>query len=410
MIKNGIAYGMDCPWVFQVKKAREAYLWDQHHKRYIDFTSGWNVANLGWNNEEVSAAVIEQVGRNTYVPMWASDSIQEQYAEQLLDCFPLSLNAVCRTTSGTEANELAMKIARAVTGRKTILGFANSYHGQSLATMALSFPEDVFERIGFMPEGFVQLDFPLIQADGHSDLAQFLTRLDAILDQSNVAAIVLEAGMMTGSGLAYVAEPQFLPAVREITQRHKVLMILDEVGTGFSRCGALFAQQLHHVTPDLITLAKAIANGAGAMGAVITNAQSLEPVIGCINLTSTFGWTPIACAAASATLAIHRRERLWEQAATKGDWLKKQLQQALVDHPKVGNIQGIGCEIGVNFVNNRKENLPDLSYTLGVVERALKKGLHLTCSNQSTIQIMPPLTINSSILEEGVAIFLNCLE
>jgi 4-aminobutyrate aminotransferase-like enzyme len=406
MIKHGIAYNYDLPWVLQVNKAQGAYVWDQYGKQYIDFTSGWNVANLGFNNPEITQAVIEQAKINHYAPMWTSEAIQERYAEELTRSLDSSLNTVCRATSGTEANEIAMKIARAATNRKKIIGFMNAYHGQSLATLALSYSEQAVGKIGPLPDQFIQLQFP----KNINSLPQFYIDLEKTLENHDVAAIVLEACMVTGSGTTYVTEPDFLRTVRKLTKKYGTLMILDEVGTGFSRCGSLFAHELYQVVPDIMTLAKAISNGAAAMAAVVTNKDLLEPTLPYVNMTSTFGWTPIACAAALATLQIHQRDKVYEQARTKGQWLLEELSNQLATHPKVGAVQGIGLEIGISFVTNQEKQESDHAFAAEVVTQALKNGLHITCCSQNVIQLMPPLIIPESDLQEGVAMLIRSIE
>ena len=412
MIKNGIVYNDDLPWVFQISKAQGSFIWDHHEKKYIDFTSGWNVANLGFNNPEITAAVIEQVTTNHYAPMWTSDVIQEHYAAELTHALHSSLNTICRATSGTEANEMAIKIARASTGRKKIIGFTNAYHGQSLATLALSYSEKALEKIGPLPAQFVQFQFPSknsITGDITELLSQFYSDLEKTLENQDIAAIVLEACMVTGSGTAYVTEPGFLSEVRRLTKKYGTLMILDEVGTGFSRCGSLFAHELYEVVPDILTLAKAISNGVAAMAAVVVNEKLIEPTLPYINITSTFGWTPIACAAASATLKIHQRDRVFDQAKTKGEWLLNELRHKLANHPKVGNIQGIGLEVGVSFVINRAKGAADKDFAAEVVRKALDNGLHITCCSQNVIQLMPPLIIQESVLQEGLEMFIRSI-
>ncbi len=412
MIKQGIAYNIDLPWVLEIVQAQGEYIWDAQQKRYIDFTSGWNVANLGFNHPEITAAVLEQAKKNHYAPMWTSDPIHDHYASQLLAVLPASLNTICRATNGTEANEMAIKIARAATERKKIIGFKQAYHGQSLATMALSFSGESVKHIGPLPAEFIQLTFPAkssIHEHNNQSLLSFYAELERTLERRDVAAIVVEACMVTGSGLAYVTHASFLHEVRRMTQKYGTLMILDEVGTGFSRCGALFAHELYDVVPDILTLAKSITNGAAAMGALVANNKLIEPVLPYINITSTFGWTPIACAAASAVLSIHQRDQVFVDAKKKGTWLLNELQKELADHPKVGNVQGIGMEIGITFINNLQERNADYEFTNKVVNTALASGLHVTCCGLNVIQLMPPLTIKERLLHEGVELLLHAI-
>ena len=160
MIKHHIVYNPVVDWRFDLSKAEGPFLWDSNNKRYIDFSSGWNTTNLGWNNPEVNQAVAEQTKKNVYAPMWTADEIQSRYAEELTNSFPQKLDAVCRATGGTEANEMALKIARAVTSRQRIVSFAHTYHGQSFGTLALGFIPSYVKQIAPLVPEFIQLDYP----------------------------------------------------------------------------------------------------------------------------------------------------------------------------------------------------------------------------------------------------------
>jgi len=163
MIKHNIVCNPAVDRRFDLSRAEGSFLWDKENKRYIDFSSGWNTTNLGWNNPEITEALITQARKNTYAPMWTADEMQIKYAEELTKAFPDELNVVCRATGGTEANEMALKIARSVTGRSKIISFKNTYHGQSFGTLALGFiPEYVKSIAPLVPE-FVQMDYPVDQ-------------------------------------------------------------------------------------------------------------------------------------------------------------------------------------------------------------------------------------------------------
>src|SRR3972149_48024 len=238
MIRNHIFYNpVASEWKLEVTKAQGPCLWDENKKQLIDFTSGWNVANLGWNRPEVNDAIARQSKNNVYVPMETSGAIQEAYAEEFAASLPAELNAFCRATGGTEANEIALKIARAATGRKKIIGFRDTYHGQSFGAMSIGYQPEYVEAISPMVPEFVQIDFPSAYNWGLSDsetLAKFLTTLEGLLKKKDVAAIVTEAGIVTGWGSTKVAPGGDFKAVRKLTAQYGTLMILDEVGTGFS--------------------------------------------------------------------------------------------------------------------------------------------------------------------------------
>ena len=402
MIKNHIVYNPSADYRIKFARAEDSYIYDDAGKRYIDFTSGWNVTNLGWNHPEIAEAVVEQARKNVYVPFWGADSVQEEYAEKLTAALPKELNACIKTTSGTEAVEVAIKIARAASGRKKIIGFKNSYHGQLFASMSLCMPANLTQAMAPLVPEFVQIDFPRNTGD-EQVLQHFRGELDALLSKKDVAAIVCEPGIITGRGSVYVAPPGFLSAIRELTIKYGTLLIVDEVGTGFSRTGKLFGIEQESVVPDMICFAKAIANGAAAIGAVVGKSDVIESANPLANLTATFGWTSIACAASIKALEIHQREQIWEQSQSKGRYMMDCLKSRLSGNPEVVDIRGIGMEIGVEIKHS-------IAFYHKVSTTAAKNGLHLVGDPMmSLIQIMPPLTISERDIDEGVEILANAI-
>ena len=411
MIRNNIVYNSDTG--LTITRAEGSFLWDDRERKILDFSSGWNVANLGWNHPEIAAAMIEQIQKNVYVPMETGEEIQYKYAEALLGALPKELDVVSRVTSGTEANEQAIKIARVATGRKKIVGFYDTYHGQSLGDISIGYrPEQVTKIAPLVPE-FFKIDYPstfLTKKSEPETLADFLTVLEDVLKNKDVAALVTEPGIITGFGSAYVAPRGFLTGVRKLTEQYGTVLILDEVGTGFSRTGKLFGMNHEGVVPDIATFAKGISNGGAAIGAVAARRGIIEPAHRDAILISTFGWTPVACAAALATVQVHLRDKVWEQSAQKGEWLMKILSERLKDHPNVGEIRGIGLEIAVVFVNNKTAMEPDIFFADKVVRTSLANNLFLNLGHAGSIQLMPPLTILQEDLEEGVNVFVKSVE
>lgn len=413
MIRNHIVYNDFSDWRFDVKAAEGSFIWDQNGHKLIDFTSGWNVTNLGWNNPKVNEAVREQAKNNVYAPMWSADPIQEKYAAALIAALPKELNAVCRATGGTEANEEAMKISRAATGRKKIIGFRDSYHGQSFGVMALGYRPEYVTAISPLVPDIIQIEYPSVLISAKSEkesLADFFTKLEILLKKRDVAAIVSEAGIITGWGSTLVAPKGFLKEMRRLTQEYGTLLIVDEVGTGFSRCGKLFGFEMEGVVPDIITLAKGMSNGAAAIGAAVVNSELVGPTIDKTNLTSTFGWTPVACAASLATLQIHIHDKIWEQSERKGKYLMEELSKRLSSHPHIGDIRGFGMEIGVMFVKDKKSMKPYADLAKKVVSRAYADGLHLVFGDFGSIQLMPPVTISSAVLKQGIDTLVHTIQ
>lgn len=205
MIKNHILYNDFSDWRFDISRAEGSFIWDHKGKKLIDFTSGWNVANLGWNNPELSKALIAQSKKNAYAPMWTADPIQNEYAAAFTKALPKELSVIARATGGTEANEEAIKTARAFTGRKKILGFKNTYHGQSFGTMAIGWlPEyPVTRAIAPMPDGFVQMDFPKVYGDSQDEaslLEEFAAKLENNIGSRRYCRVCQRGGHNHGLG------------------------------------------------------------------------------------------------------------------------------------------------------------------------------------------------------------------
>lgn len=413
MIKNRIIYTNSSPWLFNVSKAEGSYIWDDTGHKMLDFTCGWNVTNLGWHNPEIIEAVVVQTKKNVYNPMETTDPIQAEYAKELIDSLPNGLDVACRATGGTEANEEAIKTARAFTKRKKIIGFIDTYHGQSYADMSIGYrPEYVTDIAPMVPE-FYQIPYPAIYRSNKDEselLKDFSEGLEKMLKNEDVAAIVVEAGIITGWGTTSLAPKGFLTKVRELTKKYGTLLILDEVGTGFSRCGALFGMNLEQVIPDIATFAKGISNGTAAIGAMVTSEVIGEEVHDKANLTSTFGWTPLGCAAALKTLQIHKREKMWEHSLEKGTYLKETLYKELKDNPYVGNIDGKGLEIGLDLVTNKESKEKNSALYSKVIVEARKKGLLLIGDGEGNFQLMPPLTIEQKDFDTGIEILIDTIK
>ncbi|MFZ5376992.1 MAG: aspartate aminotransferase family protein [Patescibacteria group bacterium] len=411
MIKHNIVYNPVVDWRFDLAKAEGALLWDKGGKQYIDFSSGWNTTNLGWNHPEVNKAVSYQAQKNVYAPMWTADEVQSKYAKKLTDAFPEELDVVCRATGGTEANEMALKIARAVTGRSQIISFAHTYHGQSFGTLALGFVPAYVKQIAPLVPEFIQMDYPNAFAEQPEQkiLEEFLTKLEKHLKTEKVAAVFSEPGLITGWGSMLQAPKGYLTAVRELTQKYGTLLVVDEVGTGFSRTGKLFGIEHEGVVPDIVTLAKGISNGAGAIGAVVTKGKMVEEYAGAFKPTSTFGWNPLACAAALKNLEIHQRDKVWEEADRKGKLVKAQLEKQLSGDKNMRNLRGWGLEIAFDVSSDNKEGEDNSELSTAIVDRCFEKGLHLADAGDC-IQIMPPLTIPDDQLKEGLDILIQVIK
>lgn len=398
MVENSIVYRTyKKASFFQLDKALGSEIWDRDGKRYIDFTTGWNVNNLGFNHPEVEAAIAEQLHKNASTLLWGSNQIQEEYAIALTDAMPGPLNACCKETGGTDAIETAIKIARVHTKRRKIIGFKDHYHGQLFASLALGGAGSKPGLLPLVPE-IEALPFP-DKTYTPEQFAKFLTDLEEKLSHEDIAAIVTEAGIITGQGTVLLAYPNFLTKLRELTAKYGTLLIVDEVGTGFSRTGKLFAIEHENVVPDMVVLAKAIANGAAGLSTVVGNDKVFREAFDEAWLISTFGWMPISCAAALKTLQIHQRDNTAAMAKRKGRHVIEKLTPYVGD--KLTEVDGLGMEIALRF--------KDTETMQQVQDACFKKGLHLVIGslNNNTIQLMPPLNIPDELLDEGLGILIS---
>jgi len=411
MLKNKILYNEYSDWLMDISKAQGSFIWDTKGKKYLDFTSAWNVTNLGWNHPEIIKAMIKQLKKNAYVPGCTADPIQNKYADLLTKSLPKELNAVAKATGGTEANEEAMKTARAYTGRKKIIGFKDTYHGHSFGTMSIGYLPTYVKAISPLVGGFVQIDFPKLYGTKKSPdkiLTDFSNKLEDLLKKKDVAAIITEAGIITGWGSTFVAPKGYLTIVRKLTKKYGTFLILDEVGTGFSRCGKLFGMELENVVPDIVTFAKGASNGTAAIGSMVTTKEIAEKTYKKTNIYSTFGWMPAACAAAIKTLQIHKRDKVWQKAKKDGDYLLKTLKKELKQNSLVDDIRGIGMEIGLDLIKNKK--IKDVPVVEKIIEKCRDKGLFLFSNHISNIQIMPSLIIKRKDLDRGIEILVETIK
>lgn len=400
MIENSIVYRhfKGKYEYFPLSKAEGSLIWDRDGKRYIDFTSGWNVTNLGWNHPEINQAVADQTKKNVHGLLWGSDPIQEEYAAALTAALPKELDACVKETGGTESIEVAIKVARAFTNRKKIIGFSGLYHGQLFASLALAYSPENLEKLSPLVPEITPISFP------HEDIGpegfdKFLTEFEALLANEDVAAVVTEPGIITGAGSTLIAYPGFLTKVRELTQKYGTLLIVDEVGSGFSRTGRLFGIEHENVVPDMIAFAKGISNGAAAIATVVGKSKIFEPAFTDAVLISTFGWTPVACAAALKTLQIHQRDKTWEVAEQKGAYMVEKLSAFIGEN--VLGVRGKGMEIGIRC--------KDAETAERIQKAAFADGLHLVVGSKHNIQLMPPITIPQELLDEGLDILISKL-
>ena len=354
-------------------KAEGAYLIDSDGKAYLDFSSGIGVTNLGFH-PQVQQALIQQAGRIWHSPNLYLSSLQEQVAQELAGSYDY-LAFFCN--SGAEANEAAIKLARKAAGKQGIITFQQSFHGRTFGAMAATGQDKIKKGFG---DGVPHFSYAV-----YNDLAS----VEDLVNQ-DTAAIMLE--LIQGESGVRPAEAAFVKDLADFCQQEGLLLIVDEVQTGMGRTGQLYSFEHYGIIPDIVTLAKGLANGLPA-GALLGK-SSLAPAFGPGSHGSTFGGNKLAMATALETLHIMKETGFMEEVRSKSAILLEQLQLAFKDHPKISAVRGLGMMIGI-------ETSAGLSR---LVEAARQKGLIILTAGENVIRLLPPLTISREEIQQGIAI------
>jgi 4-aminobutyrate aminotransferase/(S)-3-amino-2-methylpropionate transaminase len=395
-------------------RAENAELWDVEGNRYVDFAGGIAVLNTGHRHPKVLAAVRDQLDAYTHTAFQVV--AYEPYialAERLNALAPFDGPAkTILFTTGAEAVENAVKIARAATGRSAVIAFTGGFHGRTMLTMAMTGKVAPYKRLfGPLPAEVFHAPFPVpqygVSVEDSLKALEFLFRAD--VEPERVAAIVIEP--VQGEGGFQPAPPELLRALRDLCDRHGILLISDEVQAGFARTGKMFGIEHSGVQPDLITVAKSLAGGFPLSGVIGKAAimDAAEPG----GLGGTYAGPPIACAAALAVLDVIAEEKLMERADAQGARMRGRLEAMSQRNGLVpiANIRGPGAMIGFDILRARGGE-PDGAEAKAVTVRALSKGLILlSCGVYGeTIRLLAPLTASDVVLDEGLDILEAALE
>ena len=395
-------------------RATNAEIWDADGQRHIDFAGGIGVLNTGHRHPQVLAAIAAQL--DAFIHSCFQVMPYEAYielAEKLNARAPLAgAGKTILVSTGAEAVENAVKIARAYTGRPGVIAFSGGFHGRTLLGMALTgkvapykigfgpFPADIFH--GRFPHAYrgVSVD------DALEDIAR-LFKHD--IEPSRVAAFVVEP--VQGEGGFTVAPPEFLRGLRRVCDEHAILLIADEVQSGFARTGKLFAMEHYDVHADLITVAKSIAGGLPLAG-VIGRAEVMDaPAVG--GLGGTFGGNPVACAAALAVLDVIEQENLLARSNQLGDRIREFVRTLQAEsNLGIGEIRGLGGMTAFELIVPGSASTPDAEAAKALTARAAELGLILlSCGvHGNTIRVLVPLTVESEVMEEGLEILARALQ
>lgn len=399
-----------------IAKSKGAILEDVDGNTLIDFTSGIGVTSLGHCTEEIVATISEQAGKLIHSCIHVANyKPYIDLAKKLCEITPgdhkkraLMLN------SGSEAVENAVKIVRQATAKPNIISFENSFHGRTYMAMTLTGKWDPY-KVGLGPfvPGVYFTPFPYAYrcpwgtndkeecgkaAIHHIEKSLFKTQVDP----GTVGAVIAET--IQGEG-GFIDPPKdFYPMLKELCDKHDIKLIIDEVQTGFGRTGKMFAIEHYGIIPDVITMAKAIANGL-PLSAVVAS----EELMGDIypgSLGGTYGGNPIGCATALKVIEIMEREKIPERAAKMGKKLRTQLEEFQEKYPKIGDVRGLGPMLAMEFVKDPKSKTPDPETSSGIMKDALKNGLMTLKAGlyNNAIRLHPPLIIEEELLEKGMNI------
>lgn len=411
--RAAVARGVGQSHEIFVERALNAEVWDVEGRRYIDFAGGIAVLNTGHCHPEVIAAVKEQLDRYTHTCFQVL--AYEPYVELAERLNALAPGRFDKKTlflsTGAEAVENAVKIARAYTKRGGIVAFTGGYHGRTMMTLGLTgkiapyksgfgpFPGEVFHALFPNPLHGISVD---------DALASVETIFKNDIEADRVAAFILEP--VQGEGGFYVAPPEFVAGLKRIADRHGILLIADEVQTGAGRTGTWFASEQWPVAPDLITTAKSLAGGFPIAG-VVGRAEVMDaPAPG--GLGGTYAGSPIGCAAALAVLKVFEDEQLLQRSRDMGEALVAGLKRIASHVPAIGDVRGIGAMVAIELFKGGDVTQPDAELTKKVVAEAARRGLILlSCGTYgNVIRVLVPLTAPDTLVAEGLQILADSLE
>lgn len=396
-------------------RAENAELWDVDGKRYIDFAAGIAVNNTGHRHPVLLAAIAEQAKAFTHTCFHVAP--YESYvtlAERLNAIAPVAKPAkTMLVTTGAEAVENAIKIARVATGRSAVIAFSGAFHGRTMLGMALTGKVVPYKRgFGPFPADIFHSAFPnpLRGVTVEAAIDALETLLTVEVDPARVAAFIIEP--VQGEGGFLPAPASFLQRLREIADKFDILLIADEIQSGVARTGKMFAVEHSGVTVDLVTMAKGLAGGM-PLSAVVGRAELMDAAQPG-GLGGTYAGNPLAVASANAVLDVVEAENLCERAAHVGEVISSRLRDiaARQGMEMIGEVRGLGAMIAFELVTDRATLTPSPATAAALVAEAERRGLIiLVCgTNFNVIRLLPPLTIGDDLVEEGLAILAASLE
>jgi len=407
------AYPRDYPFVMSHGKGVE--VWDVDGNRFLDFAAGIAVCGTGHSHPLVVKAVKEAADKFLHISSDYWHEGQVRLAERIDKLSPMGEPVMSFfTQSGTESVEGALKLARHVTGRSRFIGFLGGFHGRTMGSLAFT-SSKYTQQSGFFPTmpGVTHVPYPnnyrpvLAGEDQGQAVLDYIANVlfQANVPPTEVAAVLVEP--ILGEG-GYIVPPDgFLPGLRELCDRHGILLIFDEVQCGVGRTGKLFACQHWGVAPDIVTLAKGLGSGL-PIGLVVAKKPIMEQWTRGSH-GNTYGGNPLCCAAALATIDLVEREYA-ANAAEVGAYFIGRLHELQKRHDVIGEVRGKGLMIGIELVTDRDSRTPARELCDAVIHRAFENGLILLSCGISTVRFMPPLMISKSDVDEALSILEPSLE
>lgn len=406
-----------------VEHAEGVYLYDYDGKRYIDFSSGLINVNIGHGDQRVTEAVIKQMREVTYVTPSCVTKVRGDLGKKLAEICPGDLNKAFFTVCGASSIENGIKLARLYTGRHKILTRYQSYHGSSYGAMSASGDPRRIPMDAQQAPNFVHFELPYLYRWEYGEenlLKESIASLERIIayeSPGNIAAILLEGESGSSGCLKYPIG--YLKKVREICDKHGILLIFDEVISGFGRTGKWFGFQHHGIVPDMIAMAKGLTCGYLPFGCLMVTdkiAQKYDDQL--LPLGITYSAHPVSCAAALETLKIYEEDGLIENAVTMGEYINEQVQLLAKKHKSIGDYRYTGLLGCLELVKNRKTKEPmapfnakpdEMTVMNKVAARLRELGMY-TFVRWSYIFIAPPLIVTKEQVDEGLAIISEALK
>jgi len=397
---------------FVIDYGRGTEVWDVDGNRFLDFAAGIAVVSTGHSHPKVVKAIQEQAEKFIHISSDFYHTKWIELGEKLNEIAPFLDNAISfMTNSGTESVEAAIKLARHSTGRSQFIAFLGAFHGRTMGSVTFTASKPGYHR-GFYPllNGVVHAPFPdpyhpVLEQHPGEDYGQTVVRyiedqiLDHLLPPEEIAGILVEP--IQGEGGYIVPPPNFFPALRELCDRHGILLIVDEVQSGMGRTGKWWAIEHFDVEPDILCTAKGIASGM-PLGAMIARESVMSWPKG--SHGNTFGGNPLACAAALATIELIEEGYL-QNTVEMGEYTMDVLAEIMSRHPSIGEVRGKGLMIGVEFVLDRQTKAPAEKLRDRIVDLGFGMGLLTLGCGKSVIRIAPPLSVNKNEVDEAMMIF-----